>query len=194
MNGTKKRLEFKMKNLLLVLILLSSPAIARQDLGPRPVHDPLQKVTWDVLNGKYNPVPVWKLAIYQKIWNENITVSGKARKTTYCRKCAGKNCADGSPVRNGVAAASKNIPMHSVVWIGCSGLKLITDRGGKVTVKKGRNADFDVWVPRCPVDCWRGPGTISSTPWAMIIRGDGKNRRNSFKNPINIFERGIGKK
>ena len=78
----------------------------------------------------------------------------RAKCTTYCPRCSGNTCADGSHVRRGVVSASPNIPMHSRVWIEGYGELLVTDRGGAVKVghgytRKGETANFDIWVPSC---------------------------------------------
>lgn len=99
--------------------------------------------------------------------------TGRCKQTTYCPRCSGMTCADGSRVRRGVVSASPNVPMHSRVWIEGYGELLVTDRGGAVKVgggytRKGETANFDCWVPRCKGDCWTGPGTRRLVRYRII--------------------------
>ena len=181
----------------LALALAATCAVA----GPTLSQDPLQRCAQKVLRGDFGPVPAWKLDIYKRVIERGTTVSGKARKTNFCRSCAGTNCCDGSRVRAGICAASRNIPTHSVVWVECVGLLLVTDTGGAVKVRNGRSADFDVWVPRCRGtsksqhrNCWTtATGTVPFTHWAMIQRGDGNKRRNSYTQPRGPVEIGLSR-
>lgn len=136
--------------------------------------DPLQRCAAKAVSGVFHQVPRWKLNIYQSVLERNITVQGKAKRTSYCPDCSGTNCADGSPVRRGVCAAPKNIPMHSIIWIETDGLVKVCDRGGWVKawpwwgLKKGEDIVVDVWLPDCIGDCWSGPGTHRFVPYAVI--------------------------
>jgi hypothetical protein len=136
--------------------------------------DPLQRVAYRaVVLNEWPDTPQWKLDAYQIVLDRDITVQGMSRRTTYCPSCAGKTCADGSPVREGICAASRNIPMHALIWLASDGLLKVSDRGGAVKVNggcrsRGESANFDVWVPDCAGGCWTGPGTLSRVPWAQI--------------------------
>jgi len=136
--------------------------------------DPLQRIAYRALAlNEWPDTPEWKLDAYRVVLHHKITVQGVARRTTYCPSCSGTTCADGSPVREGICAASPNIPMHALVWLASDGLQKVCDRGGAVQVNsgcraRGENANFDVWVPRCVGGCWTGPGTLSRVPWAQI--------------------------
>lgn len=146
--------------------------------------DPLQRVAQKALRGDFGVIPAWKLAIYRKVVEKGLTAEKVAKRTSYCRKCAGTRCADGSRVRRGICAASPNIPMHSVIWLASDGLLKVCDRGGLVQVGRARwrgkwynctkgneTANFDVWKPRCVGHCWTGPGTMRRVPWALITGG-----------------------
>lgn len=108
---------------------------------------------------------------------------GRAKVTTYCPRCSGGRCADGSPVRRGICAASPNIPMHSIVELEGIGKLKVCDRGGLVKVgtvtwrgkrvqctQKGETANFDRWVPRCAGSCWAGPGTRRLVRYRVVGR------------------------
>jgi hypothetical protein len=136
--------------------------------------DPLQRVAYRaVVLNEWPDTPQWKLNVYARVLDHNIQVQGAARRTTYCPRCAGRICADGSRVRDGICAASRNIPMHAIIWLASDGLLKVTDRGGLVRVDgrcqaRGENANFDVWKPSCVAGCWTGPGTLPRVPWAQI--------------------------
>jgi len=145
-----------------------APATAA-DLPP----DPLQRAATKALAGDFGPLPDWKAHIYRTVLATGMTVQGEAKRTTYCPHCSGLTCADGSPVRRGVVSASRNIPMHSVIWLATDGLLKVCDRGGAVRVGggytlAGESANFDVWVPRCAGGCWTGPGTKRNVAWAIV--------------------------
>lgn len=133
-------------------------------------NDPLQKMAYQAVVLKLWPdVPHWKLEIYRRVLHEGITVKGLAIRTTYCPHCSGTGCADGSHVRDGICAASPNVPMHAIIWLETEGLLKVCDRGGAVRTPSGsENAHFDVWVPHCDGGCWTGPGTKREVPWAII--------------------------
>jgi len=136
--------------------------------------DPLQRTAYRaVVLREWPRAPQWKLDIYARVLELGTTVNGQARRTTYCLRCAGRTCADGSRVRDGICAASRNIPMGSIIWLESDGLLKVTDRGGLVRVdggsrSRGENANFDVWRPSCVAGCWTGPGTLARVPWALI--------------------------
>jgi hypothetical protein len=132
--------------------------------------DPLQKMAYQAVVLKMWPkAPQWKLAVYQQILDSGKTVQGLAKRTTYCPQCSGRRCADGSPVRRGICAASRNVSMGAIVWLETEGLLKVCDRGGAVRIPGGgENAHFDVWVPDCPGGCWTGPGTKRRVSWATI--------------------------
>lgn len=135
--------------------------------------DLLQRCARKALRGDFGKVPAWKLAIYQRVLNKGLTIQGRAKRTNYCPQCSGTHCADGSPVRRGICAASRNIPMHSIIWLATDGLLKVCDRGGWVRVggrytRRGETANFDVWVPDCPGGCWTGPGTKRNVAWAQV--------------------------
>lgn len=138
--------------------------------APALPKDPLQKMAYQAVVLRLWPtLPPWKEAVYKRVLAEGLTIDGHARRTTYCPACSGRHCADGSPVRLGICAASRNVPMHAIIWLETEGLLKVTDRGGAVRVPGGReNAHFDVWCPRCAGDCWNGPGTKRAVPWALI--------------------------
>lgn len=140
--------------------------------------DPLQRIAYRAVVLKQWPeAPKWKLDAYQRVLDNNITVRGAARRTCYCPHCAGNRCADGSRVRHGICAASKNIAMHSIIWLASDGLLKVTDRGGAVKPhpRQGEAAHFDVWQTSCR-GCSRGPGTKKRVPFAVISVGTWKRR------------------
>ena len=164
-----------MNTLVAVSVLMSM-------LGQTPLpDDPLQRCATKAVRGDFGRVPGWKLDFYQKVLDEGLTVDGKAKRTTYCPYCAGDTCADGSPVRNGICAASPNVRMHAIVWLATDGILKVCDRGGLVKVgtvkwkgkavtctRPGESANFDVWVTRCKGSCWHGPGTKRHVPYAVL--------------------------
>jgi hypothetical protein len=144
------------------------------DLLAAMPEDPLQRIAYRAVVLKEWPdTPQWKLDAYRIVLDRDIKLQGTARRTTYCPSCSGTTCADGSPVRDGICAASPNIPMHALVWLASDGLLKVCDRGGAVKVNsgcraRGETANFDVWVPQCAGGCWTGPGTMARVPWAMV--------------------------
>lgn len=140
---------------------------------PAPA-DPLQRAAYQVVVLRELPdAAPWKLRIYSDVLLSGQTIDGRAKRSTYCPRCSGRTCADGSRVRPGICAASRNIPMHSLVWLATDGLLRVTDRGGAVRVPGGaENAHLDVWRERCAGDCWKGPGTKRRVAWAIIRRGE----------------------
>ena len=135
--------------------------------------DLFQRCAVKALRGDYGRLPEWKRRAYRWGLKHGVTVCGRAKRTTYCPRCSGPICADGSHVRRGICAASRNIPMHWIVWLATDGLLLVTDRGGAVKarppyVRPGESANFDVWVPRCPGGCWHGSGTRHHVPYALL--------------------------
>jgi hypothetical protein len=148
----------------------SSPPTA-QDLPA----DPLQRCATKALAGRFGKLAPWKAHIYAQVLASGQTVQDLAKRTTYCPHCSGMTCADGSHVRLGICAASRNIPMHAVIWLASDGLLKVCDRGGAVRVGGGYTLDsetavFDVWVPDCPGGCWTGPGTKRDVAWAIVGR------------------------
>lgn len=154
----------------------------RQDVLPT---DPLQRIAAKVGRGDFPNAPQWKLDLYHRIYQQRITVQGLAKRTTYCPRCSGTHCADGSPVRPGICAASPNVPMGSIIWLASDGLLRVTDRGGLVKVGTvtwrgrrvrctlpGETANFDAWQRRCVGACWSGPGTKRMVPYAIIKGGN----------------------
>ena len=153
------------------------PAVFRTTAPPAQVNlpdDPLQRIAYRaVVLNEWPESPQWKLDAYRIVLDKDIKVQGRARRTTYCPSCSGTRCADGSRVRRGICAASRNIPMHALAWLASDGLLKVTDRGGLVKVeggcrRRGENANFDVWRPRCAGGCWTGPGTLTRVKWAKI--------------------------
>lgn len=140
--------------------------------------DPLQRQAYRaVVLREWPDMPQWKFVAYQIVLAKNIMAQGRARRTTYCPSCSGLRCADGSRVRIGVCAASRNIPMHSLIWLATDGLLKVTDRGGLVRVDRSarryrESAHFDVWKPHCVGGCYSGPGTKRGVPWAFIAQWD----------------------
>lgn len=135
--------------------------------------DPLQRVAYRaVVLNEWPEAPAWKIEAYKQVLDKGIFAGKAARRTTYCPGCAGNRCADGSRVRDGICAASKNIPMHSIIWLASDGLLKVTDRGGAVRPhpRQGETAHFDVWRPSCR-GCSTGPGTIKRVPFAVILPG-----------------------
>lgn len=132
--------------------------------------DPLQRMAYQAVVLRLWPdIAKWKLGVYKEVLEHGYTAHGLAKRTTYCPHCSGTTCADGSRVRGGICAASRNVPMHSIVWLETEGLLKVTDRGGAVKVPGGaESAHFDVWVPDCAGGCWTGPGTRRAVPWAVI--------------------------
>lgn len=174
--------------------LFALAAALTAPLAPAPT-DPLQRAAYKVCV-LHEPATVapWKLALYQQILASGQTISGLARRTNYCPRCSGTHCADSSRVRPGVCAASRNIPMHSVLWVASDGFELVTDRGGAVRVgggytSKAENARIDVWQHRCGQTCQ--DGTKRNVPWALVLRGDGNQDRNSQRRPVNPVEKGL---
>lgn len=169
---------------LLMAAMAAIPALTMADevalLPPRSIDeaprssvlpsDPLQRMAYQAVVLKtWSHVPQWKLDIYQEVLDKKLTAQGLAKRTTYCPRCSGTRCADGSRVRDGICAASRNIPMHSIIWLQSEGLLKVTDRGGAVRVPgRGESAHFDVWRPRCAGHCWTGPGTLRRIPWRLI--------------------------
>lgn len=161
--------------------------IVSQDDGPSEdvlPTDPLQRIAAKVGRGDFPNAPQWKLDIYHQVYERQITIRGLAKRTTYCPRCSGTTCADGSRVRSGVVSASPNVPMGSIVWLASDGLLKVTDRGGLVKVGTvtwrgrrvrctlpGESANFDVWKQRCVGACWTGPGTKRLVSWAIIKGG-----------------------
>lgn len=131
--------------------------------------DPLQRMAYQAVVLRLWPdIPGWKLAVYKQVLEHGYKAAGLAKRTTYCPHCSGTTCADGSRVRHGICAASRNVPMHAIVWLESEGLLKVTDRGGAVRVPGGgESAHFDVWVPNCS-GCEAGPGTKRAVPWALI--------------------------
>lgn len=129
-----------------------------------------------------NPrLATWERVRWQQIAAGKVVQSGYAKRTTYCPKCSGTKCADGSRVRRGVVSASPNVPMGATVWLETDGLLKVCDRGGLVKVgtvtwrgkrvtctRPGETANFDVWVPRCAGDCWTGPGTKRMVRYVVV--------------------------
>ena len=152
-----------------VAMVASKAPTANHRSAPVPI-DPLQKMAYQAVVQRLWPhIPHWKLAIYKRVLHEGITSDGLAKRTTYCPHCSSTGCADGSRVRDGICAASRNVPMHAIVWLETEGLLKVCDRGGAVRVPGGReSAHFDVWVPDCAGGCWTGPGTKRGVPWAVI--------------------------
>ena len=153
----------------------AAPIIAQAE-PPSPEvlpNAPLQRCATKALRGDFGTVPAWKLDAYRHVIERRLTAQGRAKRTTYCPSCSGLTCADGSRVRPGICAASRNIPMHAIVWLASDGLLKVCDRGGWVDlrhVRRGETANFDVWVPKCAGGCWTGPGTKRHVPWAVISR------------------------
>lgn len=123
----------------------------------------------------------WERAAYEKIMAGKHSPVRRAKVTTYCPRCSGGTCADGSPVRRGICAASPNIPMHSILWVEGDGILQVCDRGGLVKVgtvtwrgrrvtctRKGESANLDVWVPSCAGGCWTGPGTRRLVRYVVV--------------------------
>lgn len=176
---------------LLVLLSLLSPSAVPQALPSDPLQAHAYRV---VVLQQPADCPAWKVTLYARVIETGQTISGLARRTNYCPRCSGRTCADGSPVRPGVCAASRNVPMHSVLWTATDGLLLVTDRGGAVRVGGGytgrrENARIDAWQYRCGRTCQ--DGTVRNTPWALLVRGDGRQGRNSQRRPSGEIERGF---
>lgn len=177
------------------MLHLLAPTLAQS--APALPTDPLQLHAYRVMVLQQPPgSPAWKVRLYSDVLLSGQTISGRARRSSYCPRCSGRTCADGSPVRPGICAASRNIPMHSVLWTATEGLLLVTDRGGAVRVGGGytdsyENARIDVWQLRCGRTC--KDGTVRRVPWAMLVRGDGNSRRNSQRRPASAIERGLCK-
>lgn len=167
-------------NVLLAVLLLTG-TLPQQ----APPTDPLQKAAASFLRQHKDPAD-WKVKMYLQIVARGVSGRSLARRTTYCPNCSGTHACDSSPVRLGTCAASKNIPLHSIVWLEGVGFLLVTDRGGKVYVREGMTADVDQWVPNCT-----GAGGTVTKHWALILRGDGNQNRNSNRQPVNDFERAI---
>ncbi len=177
---------------LLVLLTLLAPMPAGQALPA----DPLQRAAYKVaVLGQHAPdAPAWKLDLYRDVLASGQGIGGRCRRTNYCPRCSGTKCSDGSRVRRGVCAASRNIRMHSVLWLASDGIVLVTDRGGAVRVGHGltnsrENARIDCWQQSCGASCQ--DGTLVAVPWALLLRGDGNSRRNSLRKPANDVERGL---
>lgn len=166
-------------------------------LDERIAADPLQRHAVQVALRRNPPdAPAWKINLYMQVILSGQTISGRARRTNYCPLCSGPRCSDESRVRPGVCAASRNIPMHSVLWLQTDGLLLVTDRGGAVRVGGGytnprENARVDAWQYRCGRTCQ--DGTVSLVPWALLVVGDGDSHRNSQRRPLGEIERGFCK-
>lgn len=147
-----------------------------QDKKPCPPivtksQDQLQVAARKALSGAYGVLPAWKRQAYELVIAKGLTVDGLTRRTNYCRHSAGRRCADGSPVRSGICAAPKSIPMHSIVWLASDGLVKVCDRGGAVRVGGGytdryENMRLDLWRSRCGRSCLTG--TKRRVPWALI--------------------------
>jgi hypothetical protein len=138
--------------------------------------DPFRRCARKALAGEYGALKPWQRTAYERGLRAGLTAARGAKRTTYCPRCSGRTCADGSPVRRGVVSASRNVPMHSLVWLATDGLLLVTDRGGWVKVggrftRAGESANFDVWKPRCVGDCWHGPGTKRRVPYVILRAG-----------------------
>lgn len=173
------------------LLSVLAPMTTQQ---PLPA-DPLQAHAYRVVVLQQPPdATAGKIRLYTGVLLSGQTISGRCRRTNYCPLCSGNRCADGSPVRPGVCAASRNIPMHSVLWTETDGLLLLADRGGAVRVGGGytnrsENARVDAWQWRCGRTC--NDGTVKNVPWALLVRGDGDSRRNSQRRPLGEIERGF---
>lgn len=171
--------------LLVVLVVCISASRGQSDTDPMVAletegadaclpTDPLQRVAAKVLAGRYDPVKPYIRRLYLAVQQQGLTVQGRAKRTLYCYRCAGTNCNDGSPVRRGICAGSENIPMHSWIWIATDGWVKKCDTGGAVTTAhcgRGESVVVDVWVPRCPVDCYEGPGTKRRVEYAVLPPG-----------------------
>lgn len=141
--------------------------------------DPLQAHAYRVVVLKHPPDALaWKVRLYSDVLLSGQTIDGRCKRTTYCPRCSGRTCADGSRVRRGVCAAPRCVPMHSLVWVQGSGLLCVTDRGGAVQsapsryLRRGERLVLDEWLPRCVGDCWTGPGTRRFVPYAIVRRGE----------------------
>jgi len=143
---------------------------------PLGMTDDLQRTAYRaVVLREWPDTPQWKLDAYKIVLDRKITLQGVARRTTYCPRCSGTTCADGSAVRDGICAASPNISMHALIWLASDGLLKVCDRGGAVQVDggcrgRGESANLDVWVPSCEGGCWTGPGTLARVPWAVVAQ------------------------
>jgi len=159
--------------------LLAAPLTPPADANACLPVDAIQRVAAKALRGDYDPVPGYIKHLYLVAQQRGLTVQGVARLTTYCPRCSGMTCADGSRVRDGICAANPQIAMHSWVWLECSGWLKVCDRGGWVTLgycRYGQTANVDEWLPGCVGDCWRGPGTRERVPYAVLPPGSEKAR------------------
>lgn len=143
---------------------------ATRYLKPPLPNDPLQRMAYQAVVQKiWGDIPEWKATLYKRVLEEGITANKTAKRTTYCPRCSGTTCADGSRVREGICAASRNVPMHAIIWLETDGLLKVTDRGGAVRIPgSGDSAHFDVWRPHCAGSCWTGPGTYRGVHWAIV--------------------------
>jgi hypothetical protein len=169
--------------LALIVVLWSTPAAAKPNPNPTPAPrvtadelltsaattDPCQQHMIKLLTGKLGPQPAWKLNLARRTLRRGLTANLYTRRTTYCPSCSGTHCADGSPVRPGVAAADKSITLDSYIYLYGSGIVKITDRGGAVRVGNGftrypETHKVDLWVRSCS----KGPGTAKNVRMAIL--------------------------
>lgn len=155
------------------MLLLAITLYAPQQLPT----DPLQKKAFLVLAGQHE-VPDWQLRYYVRAAELGKTIDGCSKRTTYCPRCAGKTCRDGSPVQLYHCASVKTWRgkgmKHAILWLQSDGILKVTDTGGAVTLantRPGENMNIDVWKPSCKGDCWSGPGTYRKVPWALLVEG-----------------------
>ena len=136
------------------------------DLLPR---DPFRRAATKALRGDFGPLADWQRCAYEWGLARGVTVCGTATVTSYgdlWESWESSEDCRGRPLKVGGVSANPELPLDCVVWIAGVGLRIVTDRGGKVKLwncADGDGAFLDVYTLR-PVE------TRTGVPWARVKR------------------------
>ena len=112
-----------------ISLLLCSPLLAAELPS-----DPAQRVAYKAIVLRAYHLKPWQRDGYQHMLDNNITVQGVAKTTSYSyhwesrRMAGGEWTASGSHVHSAGCAANPGIPFGALIWTSY-GLRYVTDRG-----------------------------------------------------------------
>jgi len=128
--------------ILLLSLLLCAPVLACE-----LPDDPAQRCATRAIRGDFGELKAWQRDGYQHILDNNITVQGTAKVTSYSyhwesrRMAGGEWTASGSHVHTAGCAANPGIPFGTLIWTP-HGLRYVTDRGGWVKLGYVRGVGY----------------------------------------------------
>lgn len=151
---------------LLAALLLCSPQLPK---------DPAQATAAKALADTWGPLQPWQSHWYQQIRDDRLTATDRAKVTFYGPFDGGNDWkhywfpALGKTFKCGpaICAANPEVPRGSIIFIAGVGLRMVGDRGGKVTLRycrRGETANFDAWNKH-------DLGTRQQVPFLLLRRG-----------------------